>query len=84
MSTKRRFTNLKIPILCETRPEDDATHMVIEGEPAVKFHTKNVKLGLPEIETPDKTKLPWGGGFSVLCLLTAKALVLLGFSIMHQ
>ena len=44
------------------RPEDDATHIVIEGEPAVKLHTKNVKLGLPEIETPDKTKLSGGTG----------------------
>ena len=41
------------------------------------------RLGPARIETPDKTKSPWGG-FTALDLLTTKALVLLGFSIMHQ
>ena len=39
---------------------DNTTHMVLEvdGEPAVKFHAKNVKVGLGQMETPDKTKSP--------------------------
>ena len=62
---------------------DNATHMVFEGEPAVKLHAKNVWLGLAQTETLYKTKSPLGG-LTVLDLLTTKALVLLGFSIMHQ
>ena len=58
-------------------------HMVFEGEPAVKFHTKNIKVGTSEMETTDKTKSPWER-FTVLDLLTTKAIVLLGFCIMHQ
>ena len=41
------------------------------------------RLGLVRKETPEKTKSPWGG-LTVPDLLTTKALVLLGFSIMHQ
>ena len=39
--------------------------------------------GLARIETPDKTKSPFGG-LKVLDLLTTNGLVLLGFSIMHH
>ena len=46
---------------------DNTMHMVFEGEPAVKLHTKNVKVEA-QMETPDKNKSPWGG-FSVLDLL---------------
>ena len=61
---------------------DITTHMVYEGEPAVKLHAKNIKVGT-QMETPDKIKSPWGG-LTVLDLVTTKALVLLGFHIMHQ
>ena len=56
--------------------------MVFEGELVVKLHAKDVEVGLARIETTDKTKSPWGG-LTVLDLLTIKALVLLGFSIIH-
>ena len=46
-------------------PGDNTTHMVFEGESAVKLHAKNVKVGLAQMETPDETKLPWRG-FAVL------------------
>ena len=48
--------------------------MVVECEPTVK---------LAHMETPDRTKSPWGW-FTVLDLLKTKAVVLWGFSIMHQ
>ena len=62
---------------------NDTSHMVLKGEPAVKLHTKNVELGLAQMENPDKTKSSLGG-FTVLDLLTIKALVLLLFSIIDQ
>ena len=62
---------------------DNTTHMVFEGESAVKLHAKNVKLGTRVNGTSDKTKSQLGG-LTVLDLLTTKASVLLGFSIMHQ
>ena len=57
--------------------------MVFECELAVKLHAKNVEVGLTVMETPDKTKSQLRG-FTVLDLLTTKALVLLGFSNIHQ
>ena len=62
---------------------DNTTDMVFEGEPAVKLPAKNVKGGTSANGNPDKTKST-RGGLAVLDLLTTKALVLLGFSIMHQ
>ena len=58
-------------------------HMVFECELVVKLHAKDVEVGTSPIGIPDKTKSPWGW-FTVLDLLTTKALVLLGFSITHQ
>ena len=49
--------------------------MVFEGELAVKLHAKDIEVGTARIETPDKTKSPWGG-LTVLDLLT---FVLLAF-----
>ena len=62
---------------------NNTSHMVIEGEPAVKHHARMSRFGLEQMETPDKTKSPLGG-FIFLDLLTTNALVLLGFSIMHH
>ena len=62
---------------------DDTKHMVIEGEPAVEHHTKNVEIGTSANGNPRQDQSPWEG-FTVLDLLTTKVLVLLGFSIMHQ
>ena len=47
------------------------------------FTPRIATLGLAQMETPDKTTSPWGG-FTVLDLLTTKALVLLGISTVHQ
>ena len=57
--------------------------MVFEGEPAVILHAKNIEVGTSANGNSRQTKSPWGG-FTVLNLLTSKALVLLGFSIMHH
>ena len=57
--------------------------MVFEAELSVKLHAKSVEVGISTYGTPDKTESQWGG-FTVLILRTTKALVLLGFSIMHQ
>ena len=35
---------------------DNTVHMVFEAENAVKLHEKNVKVGLAQMETPDKNK----------------------------
>ena len=65
--------------------EDDTTHMVFEGEPAVKFHTKNVEVGTSTNGNPRQDQVTMGrGGFTALGLLTTKVLVLLIFSTMHQ
>ena len=82
MFTNIRFTNLKIPILWETQETIQCTRsskvsMLSNVTPSMS------RLGVTSIETPDKTKSPWGG-LTVLDLLTTKALVLLGFIIMHQ
>ena len=58
-------------------------NIVFEGELAVKLHAKNIEFVITQMETPDKTKSPWEG-FTVLDLLTTKALILFGFIIMHQ
>ena len=67
--------------------------MVFEGKLAAKLHAKDVEVGTSAnrnpiqdqvtMETRDKAKSPWGG-FTVLDLLTNKALILLRFNIMHQ
>ena len=57
--------------------------MIFEGEPAVKLHAKNIEVGTSANGNPRQPKSP-RGGFTVLDLLTTKALDLLGFSIMHQ
>ena len=76
MSTNIRFTKIKIPILSETRG-NNTMRMVFECDLEVNLHAKDVELGLARIETPHKTKSPWGG-LTVLDLLTTKAMVLLG------
>ena len=60
---------------------DNTTHMVFEGEPAVKLYAKNVKVETSANENPRQDQVTMG---RVLDLLTTKALVLLGFNIMHQ
>ena len=56
--------------------------MVFVVELAVKLDAKDVEVvTIARIQTPDKTKSAW---LTVMNLLTTKALVLLGFSIMHQ
>ena len=62
---------------------DNTTHMVFEGEPAVKFHSKNIEVGTSANGNPRQDQVTMGG-YTVLDLLTTKALVLLGFSITHQ
>ena len=62
---------------------DNTAHMVFESEPAVKLHNKNIEVGTSANGTQDKTKSPLGG-FTVLDQLTTTALILLGFSVMHQ
>ena len=47
------------------------------------FMIRMSRLGPALMETPDKTKSPWGG-LTVLDLLTTKALVLIGFSVVHK
>ena len=82
VSTNRRFINLKIPILCETRetiPRTWSSNMSLLSN----FTPRMARLGLARIETPDKTKSPWGG-LRVLDLQTTRAIVMLGFSITHQ
>ena len=59
---------------------DNTAHMVFEGE---KLHVTNIDLGQAQMETLDKTKSPLGE-FTVLDILTTKAIVLLGFSFMNQ
>ena len=46
------------------------------------FTSRISRLGLAQTKTTDKTKSQWGG-FTVLDLLTTKALVLSGFGIVH-
>ena len=64
---------------------DNTTHMVFVSEPAVKLHAKNIEVGTnakwnqqtgPSHHDKGRSHSPW--------LLTTKALILLGFSIMHQ
>ena len=62
---------------------NNTKHMLFECELAVKLHAKDVEVRTSVDKTPDNTKSPWGV-FTVLELLTKKALILLGFSIMHH
>ena len=53
---------------------NNTTRMVFDSELAFKLHAElsnRARLGLAQIETPDKTKSPWGGR-RVLDLLTTK------------
>ena len=59
----------------------NTTHMVFEGELAVKLKASMWRLGLFQIETPDKTKSRGFRGFTVLDLLPTKGLVLSGLGI---
>ena len=61
---------------------DNTTHMVFEGEPAVKLHAKNVEVGTSANGNPRQDQVTMGRVDSHL--LTTKALVLLGFSIIHH
>ena len=77
VSTKSRFTNLKIPIIWETRetiPRRRSSKVSLLSN----FTPRMSRLALPQMETADKTKSPWGG-LTVLDLLTTKAFVLFGF-----
>ena len=40
---------------------DNKTHMVFDGEPAVKPPQRMSRLRLAQMETPDMTKTPWEG-----------------------
>ena len=76
------LTNIKISILWETRetiPRIWYSKVSIQSN----FTPRMSRLGLAQMESPDRTKSPLGG-FTGLDLLTTKALVLLGFSNMHQ
>ena len=57
--------------------------MVFECELADKLHGNDVEVGTSSDRNSRQDKLPWGG-LTVLDLLTTIALVLLGFSSMHQ
>ena len=59
----------------------DTTHMVFEDEPAAKLH--NVEVGSSANGNPRQDQVTMGR-LTVLDLLTTKALVLFGFSIMHH
>ena len=61
---------------------DNTTHMVLEGELGIKLH-KNDEVVTSANGNPRQDQVTTGG-FTVLDLLTTKALVLLGFSILHQ
>ena len=62
---------------------DNNTHMVFEGEPAVKRHNKNVKVGTNTNGNPRQDQVAIGR-VDTPGSTDHKALVLLGFSIMHQ
>ena len=62
---------------------DNAMRMVFEGEPTVKLHAKNVEVGTRANGNSREDQITMGR-VTVLGLLTTKALVLLGFSIMHH
>ena len=53
-------------------------HTIFDGDLAVKLHANDVNIKTSANGNPDKTTSPWGG-FTVLGLLTTKALVLFGF-----
>ena len=80
--TKTRFTNLKIPILWETletirRTWSSKVRLLSNFTPRISG------LELAQMETPDETKSP-SRAFTVLYLQTTKAVVLIGFSVVHQ
>ena len=56
--------------------------MVIEGELAVKLHANSIKVVNRLDRNPRQDKITMGR-LTVLEILTTKALVLLGFNIMH-
>ena len=57
MSTKTRFTNLKMAILWR----DNTAHMVFEGELAVKLHAKDVEVGTSGNENSRQDKVSKSG-----------------------
>ena len=59
-------------------------HMVFEGELAVKLHAKDVKVGTSSDRNPQARLGHHGWTHGHGSTMTTKALVLLGFSIMHQ
>ena len=61
---------------------DNITHIYFEDEPAVKLPAKNVKVGTSTNGNPGQDQVTMGG-LTIRELLTTKALVLLGFSIMQ-
>ena len=82
VSTRTCFINLKIPIIWETQeiiPHRWSSMVILLSN----FMLWMFKLGLAQMETPEKTKSPWEG-FTVLDLLTTKELISLGFIIMYQ
>ena len=77
-----RFTNLNISILLETRETIPCTWS-LKVSLMSNFAPRMSWLVLTRMETTHKTKSPWRE-ITVLDLFTTKALVLLGFSFMHQ
>ena len=62
---------------------DNTTRIVFEFEPTVKLHSKNVEVETSGDGNPRQDQVTMGG-FTVLDLPTTNALVMVGFSIMHQ
>ena len=60
------------------------THMIFEGEPAVKLHDKNVEVGTSANGNSRQDQVTKGRVDSLGSIITTKAFVLLGFSIFHQ
>ena len=60
VSTNIRFTNLKIPILWETRETIPRT-WPLKVSLLSNFTARMSRVGLERIETADKTKSPWEG-----------------------
>ena len=62
---------------------NNITHMVFEGELAVKLHTKDVEVGTSSDRNPRQDQVTVGRAHSPGST-NDKAIVLLGFSIMNQ
>ena len=81
VSSKTRFTNLKMPIDCSLKPiniswalwetcetRDTTGHLVFEGKPPVKLHAKNIEVETNANGNPRQDQVTMGG-FTVLDLL---------------